>query len=129
MKRIGTRSLTLALGAAASLLAAIPALAQTSTSSDAAGATIGIVMLICGLLMFVVVMAFYIWVAVWIYKDATKRGAPGALWALLWIILGVLGLIVYLVVRPRDFVGQGGSAVPPPPVNETPPPPPAESGQ
>ena len=129
MKRIGTRSLTLALAAAASLLAAIPALAQTSTSSDAAGATIGIVMLICGLLMFVIVMAFYIWVAVWIYKDATKRGAPGALWALLWIILGVLGLVVYLVVRPKDFAGQGSSAVPPPPANETPPPPPAESGQ
>jgi len=129
MKRIGTRSLTLALGAAASLLAAIPALAQTSTSGDAAGATIGIVMLICGLLMFVVVMAFYIWVAVWIYRDATKRGAPGALWALLWIILGILGLIIYLVVRPKDFAGQGSSTVPPPPANETPPPPPAESGQ
>ena len=129
MKRIGTRSLTLALGAMASLAAAVPVLAQTSTSNDVAGPAYGAGLMICGLLMFVVIIAFYVWVAVWIFRDANKRGISGVLWALIWIVLNILGLIIYLVVRPRDFAGQGSSAVPPPPANETPPPPPAESGQ
>ena len=107
MKRIGTRSLTLALGAMASLAAAVPVLAQTSTSNDVAGPAYGAGLMICGLLMFVVIIAFYVWVAVWIFRDANKRGISGVLWALIWIVLNMLGLIIYLVVRPRDFVSEG----------------------
>lgn len=41
----------------------------------------------------------FIVIAVWVYKDATKRGMSGALWLIIVIILGIIGLIIYLVVR------------------------------
>ncbi len=45
---------------------------------------------------------FVIWllVAIWVYQDAERRGASGVLWLLVVLLLGLLGLIVYLVVRP-----------------------------
>ena len=38
-------------------------------------------------------------IAVWVYKDASKRGMSGGLWLLIVIILGIIGLIIYLIVR------------------------------
>lgn len=38
-------------------------------------------------------------IAVWVYKDATKRGMSGALWLIIVILLGIIGLIIYLIVR------------------------------
>ncbi len=50
---------------------------------------IPLVMLIIGILL-----------AIWVYKDAKKRGSSGALWLLIVIITGIIGLIIWLVVRP-----------------------------
>lgn len=36
---------------------------------------------------------------IWIYKDAESRGMNGALWLIIVFISGIIGLIVYLVVR------------------------------
>ncbi|MFQ6128750.1 MAG: zinc ribbon domain-containing protein [Thermoplasmata archaeon] len=41
----------------------------------------------------------FILIAVWVYRDAESRGMSGALWLIIVILTGIIGLIVYLVVR------------------------------
>ncbi|UCE16851.1 MAG: zinc ribbon domain-containing protein [Candidatus Bathyarchaeota archaeon] len=36
---------------------------------------------------------------VWVYRDAESRGMSGGLWLIIVIITGILGLIIYLIVR------------------------------
>ncbi|HEV8594529.1 MAG TPA: PLDc N-terminal domain-containing protein [Thermoplasmata archaeon] len=45
---------------------------------------------------------FVVWIliAIWVYKDAESRGASGALWLIIVILLQLIGLLIYLVVRP-----------------------------
>lgn len=38
--------------------------------------------------------------AIWVYKDAQKRGSSGALWLIIVLLTGIIGLIIWLVVRP-----------------------------
>lgn len=45
------------------------------------------------------VLVFWIWIIVWVYKDARKRGLEGVLWGLLVFFLHWIGLIIYLLVR------------------------------
>jgi len=42
----------------------------------------------------------WIYVLVWVYKDAKRRGKSGAVWVLITLILGIIGLIIWLIVRP-----------------------------
>jgi len=35
-----------------------------------------------------------------VYRDAEKRGKSGALWLIIVIILGLIGIIIWLIVRP-----------------------------
>ena len=58
--------------------------------------------LFTGALCIIPILMFIIWVilAVWVYKDAEKRGSSGALWLIIVIITGIIGLIIWLVVRP-----------------------------
>lgn len=51
--------------------------------------------LICGVIWFIL----WIIVAIWVYRDAESRGMSGALWLIIVILLGLIGLIVYVVVR------------------------------
>lgn len=69
-----------------------------TTNPEAAGAFMGVAMVTC--LIFALIW-FIIWilVAVWVYKDAQKRGKNGILWVIIVILLGLIGLIIYLVVR------------------------------
>lgn len=39
-------------------------------------------------------------IAIWVYKDAEKRGSSGALWLIIVILTGIIGLIIWLVIRP-----------------------------
>lgn len=57
-----------------------------------AGAGIGAIWLI---------LVLVIWVggAVLMYKDAEKRGASGGLWAFIWLLFGIIGAIIWLIVR------------------------------
>ena len=41
--------------------------------------------------------------AIWVYKDAEKRGSSGVLWLLIVLVTGIIGLIIWLVVRPKDI--------------------------
>ncbi len=136
MKTTKKTGLIALLAGLASLLLTTPALAQddftVTSSGDAAGATVGIVMIICYLLALVVGLVIYIWVAVWIYKDASKRDTSAILWVLLWIFFSWVGLIIYLIVRPKEYSSGAVSGTPPPPppaaTEEPPPPPPSEPG-
>ena len=42
----------------------------------------------------------FILIAIWVYRDAEKRGSSGALWLIVVIILGLIGIIIWLIVRP-----------------------------
>jgi uncharacterized BrkB/YihY/UPF0761 family membrane protein len=58
------------------------------------------VILIGGLL--VSLLFFLVWVALayWVYKDANKRNMDNAiLWAAITFLLGLIGLVIYLLVR------------------------------
>jgi len=46
---------------------------------------------------------------VWVYRDAESRGMGGVLWLIVVIITGILGLIIYLIVRKEK---QGPAAAP-----------------
>jgi len=70
----------------------------------------GIILFILGLI------AVWILLAVWVYRDAKKRGMEATLWLLLVLLTGFIGLIVYLIVR-RDH-----------PIQQPPPPPPPATG-
>ncbi|GEM_PF-1233340 len=54
--------------------------------------------------------------AVWAYKDAQKRNMDNPIiWFLIVFFLGLIGLIIYLVVRPKEPVQQNQYYAPPPP--------------
>ena len=42
----------------------------------------------------------FILIAIWVYKDAERRGKSGALWLIIVIILGLIGILIWLLVRP-----------------------------
>jgi ABC-type transport system involved in multi-copper enzyme maturation permease subunit len=68
------------------------------TNPADAGAFMGMAMATClifGIVWFIV----WILVAIWVYKDAQKHGKNGVLWLIIVILLGLIGLIIYLVVR------------------------------
>jgi predicted nucleic acid-binding Zn ribbon protein len=71
---------------------------NTTYNPEAAGAFFGMAMFTCAI---IAIIWFIIWilVAIWVYKDAQKRGKNGILWVIIVIILGIIGLIIYLVVR------------------------------
>jgi len=47
---------------------------------------------------------------VWVYRDAESRGMGGALWLIIILIGGIVGLIIYLVVRKEKA---GAPPIPP----------------
>jgi heme/copper-type cytochrome/quinol oxidase subunit 2 len=48
---------------------------------------------------------------IWVYRDAESRGMNGVLWLIIVLIAGLLGLIIYLIVR-KD---KTSATQPPPP--------------
>ena len=94
------------------LFLATSLLAQTSTPDDAAsptsgdaagGAAAGLAALGCGILPCIVWLAIIIGLAVYVYKDATKRGMDNAvLLTIVTVVTGPLGLIIYLMMRPKN---------------------------
>jgi RNA polymerase subunit RPABC4/transcription elongation factor Spt4 len=44
-------------------------------------------------------MALWVFVIIWVYRDAESRGMSGILWALLVLIGNVVGLLIYLIMR------------------------------
>ncbi|MGC9060208.1 MAG: DUF7577 domain-containing protein [Thermoplasmata archaeon] len=105
-----------------------------------------------GTLCFLPIIWLIIWIliGIWVYKDAEKRGMGGVLWLIVVVLLGLIGLIIYLVVRkpiqpqmpapppPPAYAPQppapgttpppSGYGYQPPPPAYAPPPPPAAPG-
>jgi hypothetical protein len=90
-------------------LAAIPLLfaganllAQDSTpasTAEAAGAIIGGT---CGCIGGLICLAIWIFLVVYVYKDSKARGMDNAvLLTIVTAITGILGLIIYLLMRPK----------------------------
>lgn len=100
------------------LLLATNLLAQTTTATPddtaspgdaAAGAAAGIAALGCGILPCIVWLAIIIGLAVYVYKDATKRGMDNAvLLTIVTVVTGPLGLIIYLMMRPKNVPPTSG---------------------
>ncbi len=66
-----------------------------------------------GLICWVPMVIIWLVILVWVYKDAERRGANGALWVIIVFFLSIIGLIIYLVVRPSGNQNMGGTAPPP----------------
>ena len=94
MRRYFDRSVLVSLFAAALfLLLPLSALAQDNGgAAGLIGGTIGCLFSLIGL-------AVWIAVTVWVYRDAQSRGENAILWALLTFFLGLIGLVIWLVVR------------------------------
>jgi ABC-type transport system involved in multi-copper enzyme maturation permease subunit len=78
--------------------------------SEAAAAFFLIIVII--IVMFVV----WIWVCIWVYRDAKARGMEAVLWLIVVLVGGIIGIILYLIVRhdkPQMF-GQPSYQYPPP---------------
>ena len=76
--------------------------------------------------LFVVIWVIFLLVAIWVYRDAESRGMSGVLWLIVVLLFGLIGIIIYLVVRgdlPQRY------AYPPPVTAPTPPAPPTEAGR
>jgi len=72
-------------------------------------------LLACSGIVFVVWFVIWLLVAIWVYKDAQSRGANGVLWLIVVVLLGIIGVIIYLVVRPKaPAIPPPGTAPPPP---------------
>jgi len=72
---------------------------------DPFGAMFGGLMMMYVLIIVFVVIWFVIGLilAIWVYKDAQNRGMDNpALWLIIVILIGCIGCIIYLVVRPKD---------------------------
>lgn len=73
-----------------------------STDSDIA---LGIFFLIFFLVFFIVGL----YILVWVIKDANKRGTSGALWGIILIFSGIIGLILYFIARPKGNIVSCGN--------------------
>ena len=84
----------------------------------------------------VLIFVVFIFIAIWVYRDAESRGMSGVLWLIIVLIAGLIGLIIYLVVRRDHPQGPPGGYPPPAPGGYPPPgppggqyPPPPRGGQ
>ena len=57
-----------------------------------------------------ILLVIWIFVIVWVYRDAERRGMNGVLWALLVFIGNLIGLLIYLIVRSSN--GSAAKEVP-----------------
>jgi hypothetical protein len=68
-----------------------------------------IALIVFALIWFIIAILLCIWV----YRDAESRGMNGALWLIIVLVGGVIGLVVYLVVR-KDKTTSARAQPPPP---------------
>jgi hypothetical protein len=90
------------------LFTAVTVLAQATTDSPAQLSDAAAAGIFGGLCIFwLILIAIWLFVAIWIMRDAKKRNSPNAT---LVIVLGWLvwpiGLIVHLATRPKTIPGQ-----------------------
>ncbi len=71
------------------------------TSAQYPNETCFVLLLVLSPVYIFVIVWFILWilVAVWVYKDAQKRDKNGVLWIIIVILLGIIGFIIWLLVR------------------------------
>jgi Na+/H+-dicarboxylate symporter len=89
--------LAILLGCAVMAFAQEP---QEVPPEAAAGMAIGMI-IVTGLII-LVSLAIQIAIIVFMYRDAEARGQSGALWAILGFLFGLLALIIWLIIRPKQ---------------------------
>ena len=89
-----SRKMTLVL--AGLLMTVAFSMAASAYNDAAAAAGIFGIMCIIPIIWFII----GILIAIWVYKDAEKRGSSGILWLIIVLLTGIIGLIIWLVVRP-----------------------------
>jgi hypothetical protein len=54
------------------------------------------------LIFSILIISFIVWlaIAIWVYKDAKKRGENGLLWLIIVLIGGLLGIVIWFLIRP-----------------------------
>jgi len=55
-----------------------------------------------GLLWYIPLIVWFIiaiLIAVWVYRDAESKGESGVLWLIIVLITGIIGLIIWLIIR------------------------------
>lgn len=101
MKRL---SAGLPLLFAASNLLAQDVTDTPSSAGSAAGALIGGT---CGCIGGLIGLAIWIFLVVYVYRDAKARGMENAvLLTILTAFTGLLGFIIYLLMRPKTKIGE-----------------------
>lgn len=75
---------------------------EPSVTATGAAALLG-TCLIVGL----VILVINILLLIWVYKDAKARGQNAVLWLILTFFFGIVVLIVWLIIRPKEKVGEG----------------------
>ena len=82
------------------------------TASPSAAAAAGLAACGVGMLLFpIIILAINIALMIWVGKDAKARGMDNhVLWMVLTFFLGILGWIIYLLVRPKNTVPPATSA-------------------
>jgi hypothetical protein len=80
---------------------------------------VGMLGLLCPLIWFIIAIL----ICIWVYKDAESRGMSGVLWLIVALLLGLIGLIIYLVVRKPKIMAPPPYPMAPPPAYAGVPPP------
>lgn len=76
--------------------------ADSPANTDAENAAGALAALGCGVLPCILGLAIQIALAVWVYKDAKKRGMENAvLLTVVTALTGLIGLLIYLLMRPK----------------------------
>ena len=72
----------------------------------------GVGSVVCGIVWFII----WLLIALWAYKDSKKKCMDHPiLWFLLVFLLGIIGLIIYIIIRKDQCQPQQMAQVPPPP--------------
>ena len=93
-KKLGIMLVCLLMATAFATIAS----AQDELTEEEAAA-FGLGLAVCAVIA-IIWFIIFIAIAIWVYKDAEKRGSSGALWLILVILLGIIGIIIWLIVRP-----------------------------
>ena len=95
------------------LFAATAAFGQDTTdSADAAGGMAALLGGTCGCIGGLVGLAIWIFLVVYVYRDAKARGMDNAvLLTILTAFTGILGFVIYLLMRPKEKLPPGGTSV------------------
>ena len=50
--------------------------------------------------IYAAIFIVYILIAIWVYKDAKKRGENASLWAVIVVFAGLIGILIWFAIRP-----------------------------